>query len=67
MIISTSNALREWDDVKLDLVPRFPILGGRKSNFGIGYNLPSKFHVNTDNNSNYVVNLTFGMPIVICY
>ena len=65
--ISTSNALREWDDVKLDLVPRFPILGGWKSNFGIGYNLPSKFHVNTDNNGNYVVNLTFGMPIVICY
>ena len=60
--ISTSNALREWDDVKLDLVPRFPILGGWKSNFGIGYNLPSKFHVNTDNNGNYVVNLTFGMP-----
>ncbi len=60
--ISSSNAIREWDDVKLDLVPRFPILGGWKSNFGIGYNLPSKFHVNTDNNGNYVVNLTFGMP-----
>ena len=60
--VSSSNAAREWDDVKLDLVPRFPILGGWKSNFGIGYNLPSKFHVNTDNNGNYVVNLTFGMP-----
>ena len=60
--ISTSNAIRQWDDVQLDLVPRFPILGGWKSNFGIGYNLPSKFHVNTDNNGNYVVNLTFGMP-----
>ena len=60
--VSTSNAVREWDNVKLDLTTRFPILGGWKSNFGIGYNLPSKFHVNTDNNGNFVVNLTFGMP-----
>ena len=60
--VSTSNAVREWDNVKLYLYPRFPILGGWKSNFGIGFNLPSKFHINTDNLGNYKVNLNFGMP-----
>ena len=60
--VSTSSAIREWDDVKLILQPRFPILGGWKSNFDIGYNLPSKFHVTTNGQGNYVVNLTFGMP-----
>ena len=60
--VSTSNAAREWDDVKLTLYPRFPILGGWKSNFDIGYNLPSKFHVRNDQPGAYMVNLTFGMP-----
>ena len=60
--ISTSIAKREWNDVDLSLRPRFPILGGWKTNFGIGYNLPSKFHINSDGNGNYMLNLTFGMP-----
>lgn len=61
--VSTSRAAREWDNVRLDLVPRFPILGGWKSNFFIGYNLPSKFHILTDDNTNnYHLNLTFGLP-----
>ena len=60
--VSTSNARREMNDVDLLLTPRFPILGGWKSNFDIGYNLPTKFHVKTNNKGNYMVNLTFGMP-----
>jgi len=60
--ISTSIAKREWNDVDLYLKPRFPILGGWKTNFGIGYNLPSKFHITTDGNGNYMLNLTFGTP-----
>lgn len=60
--VTTSRASREWNDVSLVLYPRFPILGGWKSNFGIGYNLPSKFHIKTNDQGNYVVNLTFGMP-----
>ena len=60
--VSTSNAKRDMNDVKLELQPRFPILGGWKSNFDIGYNLPTKFHVKTNNKGNYMVNLTFGMP-----
>ena len=60
--VSTSNARRELNNVDLLLTPRFPILGGWKSNFDIGYNLPTKFHVKTNNKGNYMVNLTFGMP-----
>ena len=60
--VSTSNARREMDDVDLLLTPRFPILGGWKSNYDIGYNLPTKFHVTTNNKGNYMLNLTFGMP-----
>ena len=60
--VSTSNARREMNDVDLLLTPRFPILGGWKSNYDIGYNLPTKFHVTTNNKGNYMLNLTFGMP-----
>ena len=60
--VSTSNARRDMNDVNLELYPRFPILGGWKSNYDIGYNLPTKFHVKTNNKGNYMVNLTFGMP-----
>ena len=60
--VSTSNARRELNNVDLLLTPRFPILGGWKSNFDIGYNLPTKFNVKTNNKGNYMVNLTFGMP-----
>ena len=60
--VSSSNARREMNDVDLVLTPRFPILGGWKSNYDIGYNLPTKFHVKTNEEGNYRVNLTFGMP-----
>ena len=60
--VSTSIARRDMNDVDLELTPRFPILGGWKSNYDIGYNLPTKFHVKTNNHGNYMVNLTFGMP-----
>lgn len=60
--VSTSRAAREWDEVRLDLMPRFPILGGWKSNFNIGYNLPSKFHITTDGENTYSLNLAFGLP-----
>jgi oligosaccharyltransferase complex subunit alpha (ribophorin I) len=46
----------------MDLEPRFPILGGWKSNFFIGFNLPTKFHVFTDGQDNFLLNLTYGLP-----
>lgn len=60
--VSTSRAAREYDEARLDLMPRFPILGGWKSNFNIGYNLPSKFHISTDGGNTYTLNVTFGLP-----
>jgi oligosaccharyltransferase complex subunit alpha (ribophorin I) len=60
--VSTSNALREWEGVKLDIEPRFPIMGGWKSNFNLGYNLPTKFHTTTDGKNNYNLTLPFGIP-----
>ena len=60
--VSTSHAAREWDDVRLDIEPRFPIMGGWKSNFNIGYILPSKFQIMTDDKNRYSVNLTFALP-----
>lgn len=44
------------------MTPRFPILGGWKSNFFIGFNLPTKFHVSTDGHDLYTLNLTYGLP-----
>lgn len=39
--ISTSN-LKEMDDfVELELRPRFPLFGGWKTQYYIGYNVPS--------------------------
>ena len=37
-------------------------MGGWKSNYFTGYTLPTKFHVLTDGNDNYNLNLTFGLP-----
>ena len=60
--ISTTFVKKELNNVILTQIPRFPIYGGLKNNFYIGYNLPTKFHVLNDNKGNYLVNLTFGMP-----
>lgn len=46
----------------MDIDPRFPIMGGWKSNFFIGFNLPSKFSIFSDLENKYVLNLTYGMP-----
>lgn len=48
--------------MRLDLEPRFPIMGGWKSNYFTGYTLPTKFHAMTDGKDNYHLNLTFGLP-----
>eukprot|EP00340_Litonotus_pictus_P001748 CAMPEP_0170516410 /NCGR_PEP_ID=MMETSP0209-20121228/2625_1 /TAXON_ID=665100 ORGANISM="Litonotus pictus, Strain P1" /NCGR_SAMPLE_ID=MMETSP0209 /ASSEMBLY_ACC=CAM_ASM_000301 /LENGTH=425 /DNA_ID=CAMNT_0010801277 /DNA_START=227 /DNA_END=1501 /DNA_ORIENTATION=+ len=59
--ISSSKAFRDWDDVKMDLELRFPLLGGWKSNFMIGYSLPTKFHADVDDEGNTKLNLTYGI------
>jgi len=39
--ISTSNMLVQEDSVELELRPRFPLFGGWKTQYYIGYNVPS--------------------------
>lgn len=59
--VSSSRAFRDWDDVKLDIELRFPLLGGWKSNYNVGYNLPTKFQVNEKEDGFYSLNLTYGL------
>jgi oligosaccharyltransferase complex subunit alpha (ribophorin I) len=59
--VSSSRAFRDWDDVKLDLELRFPLLGGWKSNYNVGYSLPTKFHVNVNDEDLNLLNLTYGL------
>ena len=39
--ISTSNLREQDDSVELELRPRFPLFGGWKTHYYIGYNVPS--------------------------
>ena len=59
--VSTSAARREANNVNLEVQPRFPLLGGWKSNWNIGYNVPIRQLVKT-NGHQYVLNTTFGFP-----
>lgn len=60
--VSTSQGERSWDDVVMKLEFRFPILGGWKNIFYIGYSLPSKFHITDKGNGQFKLSLNFGIP-----
>ncbi len=59
--ISTSNAFRNEEHVDFSLDPRFPIFGGWKTDWNIGYNIPTKYHLFYDllKPENFVFNFTF--------
>jgi len=57
--ISTSN-LKEMDDaVELELRPRFPLYGGWKTHYVIGYNVPSYQYLWSDGGSNFALKMPF--------
>lgn len=57
--ISTSN-MREMDDaVELELRPRFPLFGGWKTHYVIGYNVPSYQYLWTDGGNGFSVKMPF--------
>jgi len=58
--ISTSH-LRQGSPQYLEMRPRFPIYGGWKTEFTVGYNLPTAPFLGTsyDDSSLYVLNFTF--------
>jgi len=57
--ISTS-ALRELDDsVEVELRPRFPLFGGWKTHYMLGYNVPSYQYLYTDGGDKFVLKMRF--------
>jgi len=57
--ISTSFLNMDDDDrLRLELRPRFPLFGGWKTEYYMGYNLPSESCLFIDENGNYVLNTT---------
>jgi len=61
--ISTSHVTVTQRGLTLDLVPRFPLFGGWKFGFYMGYNLPSEYYLFNDqqNSKVYILNATFGV------
>lgn len=57
--ISTSN-MKELDEaVELELRPRFPLFGGWKTHYMIGYNVPSYQYLWTDGGNGYALRMPF--------
>jgi len=54
--ISTSNMWTKHDSVELTLRPRFPLFGGWKTRYVIGYNVPSYEYLFADG-SNYALSM----------
>ena len=59
--ISTTNAFRGEESVKLEFKPRFGICGGWKTDWNQGYNVPTKYHLKVANNDHerYSFDFTF--------
>jgi len=64
--ISTSNAWRDINDkiVHLDIRHRFPILGGWKSNFNVGYNLNTSRYIYEAGDNQYIFKSLFSYPFL---
>lgn len=62
--ISTSHAIRNREEkvVKLEITPRFPILGGWKTNWHLGYNLNISRYLYVDeiDDTKFTLELSFG-------
>lgn len=46
--ISSSAAIREEEFVKVQFYPRFPVCGGWKVDWNMGYKTPTKYHLKKD-------------------
>lgn len=56
--ISTSHMRVQEDSVELDLKPRFPLFGGWKTHYTLGYNIPSYEHLYSSGSS-YILKMRF--------
>jgi len=62
--VSTSHVRETEKQIEFEVLPRFPMFGGWKTDFYIGYNLPLSEYLSTDHDdsSTYVLNISFGSP-----
>jgi len=60
--ISTSHLSDFKENIRVDLIPRFPLFGGWKNAFYIGWNLPlsNYLSVSADDSNQYVLNVSFS-------
>jgi len=60
--ISTSHVSFSQRGITLDLIPRFPLFGGWKFGFYMGYNLPAQNYLFKDTQTSglYMLNITFA-------
>jgi len=60
--ISTSHVRESEEGIIFEVQPRFPLFGGWKTDFYIGYNVPASEFLSIDSAGNYVLNISFGSP-----
>lgn len=62
--ISTSHVRPEYKNMLVELQPRFPMFGGWKTDFTLGYNVPLRecLRVNKADTENYVLTMPFASP-----
>jgi oligosaccharyltransferase complex subunit alpha (ribophorin I) len=63
--ISTSHVREESENaIIMQVLPRFPLFGGWKTDFYMGYNVPAWQYLSKENGISftYVLNVTFGSP-----
>lgn len=62
--VSTSHVHEGESYTTWDVEPRFPMFGGWKTDFYIGYNLPASDYVSisASDSSTYILNISFGSP-----
>jgi len=67
--VTSSFFFQDGETSKLELVPRFPLFGGWKTGFYIGYNLPLSGYLFTDSSdsSKFVLNITFACDFEDAY
>lgn len=61
--ISTSHLRTSYSKSELEIEPRYPLLGGWKATFVIGYGLPLQDFLFESNDGKRYLNFTFGCPI----
>ncbi len=59
--ISSTNAIREDEFVRVEYSPRYPICGGWKSDWNMGYKMPTKYHLsrNAKSEDAYTMEIPF--------